>query len=76
MNPEGIGTYYESILDKEVRKAGGIYYTPPPIVDYMANETLNTFLEKWQSPIRKNGNQKSQSYDCVSVDGLRFRNKR
>jgi hypothetical protein len=33
MRPEDIGTYYESILDKEVRKEGGIYYTPPYIVD-------------------------------------------
>ena len=46
MNPEDIGTYYESILDKEVRKAGGIYYTPPPIVDYMVNEVLNAYHSK------------------------------
>ena len=29
MKPEELGTYYESILDKEARKEGGIYYTPP-----------------------------------------------
>ena len=33
MKPEDIGTYYESILDKEVRKVGGVYYTPPLIVE-------------------------------------------
>ena len=35
MQPEDLGTYYELILDKEVRKVGGVYYTPPLIVDYM-----------------------------------------
>ena len=29
MRPENIGTYYESILEKEVRKEGGI--TPPAL---------------------------------------------
>jgi len=33
MRPEDIGTYYESILDKEVRKEGRIYYTLPYIVN-------------------------------------------
>jgi len=45
MNPEDIGAYYESILDKEVRKAGGVYYTPPPIVNYMVENTLCEFLK-------------------------------
>jgi hypothetical protein len=35
MKPKDIGTYYESILDKEVRKEGGVYYTHPHIVDYI-----------------------------------------
>ena len=29
MKPEDFGAYYESIFEKEVRKRGGIYYTPP-----------------------------------------------
>jgi len=45
MRPEDIGTYYESILDKEVRKEGGIYYTPPYIVNYIVANTVGKFLE-------------------------------
>ena len=35
MRPEDLGTYYESTLNKDVRKEGGVYYTPPLIVDCM-----------------------------------------
>jgi len=45
MQPEDIGTYYESILEKEVRKEGGIYYTPPLIVDYMIANSLGELLK-------------------------------
>ena len=45
MKPEDLGTYYESILDKEARKGGGVYYTPPFIVDYMVENSLGTLLE-------------------------------
>jgi adenine-specific DNA-methyltransferase len=45
MNPEDLGKYYESLLDKEVRKEGGIYYTPPPIVDYMIADSLGALLQ-------------------------------
>ena len=45
MRPEDIGTYYESILEKEVRKEGGIYYTPPLIVDYMVANSLGELLK-------------------------------
>jgi predicted RNA methylase len=45
MKPEDIGTYYESILDKEVRKEGGIYYTPPYIVDYIVENTVGKLLK-------------------------------
>ena len=45
MRPESLGTYYESILDKEVRKEGGIYYTPPLIVDYMVENAVGAFLK-------------------------------
>jgi hypothetical protein len=44
MKLENIGTYYESILDKEVRKEGGVYYTPPYIVDYIVENTVGQFL--------------------------------
>ena len=44
MSPEDLGAYYESILEKEVRKAGGIYDTltpvpslPPPKSKYTQN---------------------------------------
>ena len=33
MRPEELGKYYESILDRELRREQGIYYTPPLIVD-------------------------------------------
>ena len=45
MRPEALGTYYESILDKEVRKEGGIYYTPSLIVDYMVENSLGALLK-------------------------------
>jgi type I restriction-modification system DNA methylase subunit len=45
MKPEDLGTYYESILDKEVRKEGGIYYTPPLIVEYMVANSLGELLK-------------------------------
>ena len=45
MKHEDIGTYYESILDKESRKEGGIYYTPEFIVDYIVKNTVGKFLE-------------------------------
>ncbi len=32
MKPEELGEYYESILEKEMRKEGGVYYTPQIIV--------------------------------------------
>jgi len=40
MKPEELGAYYESILDKEVRKEGGVYYTPQYIVEYIVEHTL------------------------------------
>ena len=45
MKQEELGAYYESILDREVRKAGGIYYTPPLIVDYMVEHSLGHILK-------------------------------
>ena len=45
MNPVELGQYYESILDKEVRKEGGVYYTPQYIVDYIVENTVGKFLE-------------------------------
>ena len=44
MKPEELGTYYESILEKEVRKEGGIYYTPQYIVDYIVENTVGKML--------------------------------
>jgi len=45
MKPEDLGTYYESILEKEVRKEGGVYYTPPLIVEYMVANSVGIFLK-------------------------------
>ena len=45
MKPEELGAYYESILDKEVRKEGGVYYTPQYIVDYIVEHTLGKLLQ-------------------------------
>ena len=45
MRPEELGQYYESILDKEVRKEGGIYYTPEYIVNYIVENTVGKLLE-------------------------------
>jgi hypothetical protein len=40
MTPADLGKYYESILDKELRKEGGVYYTPEYIVDYIVENSL------------------------------------
>ena len=45
MRPEYLGAYYESLLDKKVRKEGGVYYTSPLIVDYMIEDSLGTLLK-------------------------------
>ena len=45
MNPEDLGAYYESILDRESRREGGVYYTPPFIVDYMVEHSLGALLK-------------------------------
>jgi len=45
MNPDELGKYYESILEKEVRKEGGIYYTPPCIVDYIVENTVGELVK-------------------------------
>jgi len=45
MQPENLGHYYESILEKEVRRKGGIYYTPPLIVEYMVANTVGELLK-------------------------------
>ena len=42
---EDLGAYYESILDKEVRKEEGIYYSPPLIVDYMVENSIGGLLK-------------------------------
>ena len=44
MKPEELGAYYESILDKELRKESGVYYTPQYIVDYIVEHTLGRLL--------------------------------
>lgn len=45
MKPEELGVYYESILDKDARKEGGVYYTPQYIVDYIVENTVGEFLK-------------------------------
>jgi type I restriction-modification system DNA methylase subunit len=60
-----VGTMYEEFLGEvirkagrgigaeekpEVRKAGGVYYTPQYIVDYIVDQTLGKLLEKCKSP--------------------------
>jgi len=45
MKPEDLGAYYESLLEREVRKEGGISYTPPPIVDYMVADAVGELLQ-------------------------------
>ena len=51
MKPENLGAYYESILDREVRREHGIYYTPPLIVDYMIGEALYAYHNKGLQPL-------------------------
>jgi len=51
MRPEALGTYYESILDREVRREQGIYYTPLLIVNYMVSEALYAYHNKGLQPL-------------------------
>jgi len=39
------GHQADVVLKPEARKAGGVYYTPAPIVDYMLDATLSPLLE-------------------------------
>ena len=39
------GLQADVVLKPEVRKAGGVYYTPPPIVDYILDATLSPLLK-------------------------------
>ena len=59
MKPEDLGTYYESILEKEVRKEGGIYYSPPLVVEYMVENSVGELL---------NGKTQAESADIKIVD--------
>ena len=45
MKPEELGAYYESMLDKEVRKEGGIYYTPQYIANDIVKHTVGQLLK-------------------------------
>jgi predicted type IV restriction endonuclease len=40
-----LGQVYEQVLRLEVRKAGGVYYTPAPIVDHILDATLSPLLK-------------------------------
>ena len=53
MKPEYLGAYYESILDKEVRKEAGIYYTPPLIVEYMVAESVSGLMKDCELGLQK-----------------------
>jgi len=59
MKPEDLGTYYESILEKEARKEGGIYYSPPLVVEYMVENSVGELL---------NGKTPAEAADIKIVD--------
>lgn len=66
MPPEILGQVYEQFLGKvitltaghrakveykpEIKKAGGVYYTPKYIVDYIVEDTVGKFLEEAGNP--------------------------
>jgi adenine-specific DNA-methyltransferase len=45
IEPENIGKIYEETLEKDTRKSGGIYYTPPYIVDYIVKNTVGKWVK-------------------------------
>ncbi|MDR3182773.1 MAG: N-6 DNA methylase [Planctomycetaceae bacterium] len=45
MEPDELGRIYEETLENDVRKSGGIYYTPQYIVDYIVKDTVGKFVE-------------------------------
>ncbi|GHT19856.1 hypothetical protein FACS1894189_8810 [Planctomycetales bacterium] len=45
MKPEEIGKRYEELLEEEIRKRDGIYYTPQYIVDYIIENTIGKLVE-------------------------------
>ncbi|NMB99715.1 MAG: N-6 DNA methylase [Thermoanaerobaculaceae bacterium] len=48
-------SHQAKVEDKpEVKKAGGVYYTPTCIVDYIVKNSVGKFLEEWENSKAKN----------------------
>lgn len=48
-------SHQAKVEDKpEVKKAGGVYYTPTYIVDYIVKNSVGKFLEEWENSKAKN----------------------
>lgn len=43
---EQLGTTYQRLMNNDVRKAGGSYYTPEPVADWLSNFSLTLGLDK------------------------------
>ena len=57
MRPHGLGITVEE--KPEVRKAGGVYYTPRYIVDYIVEQTVGKLLEEISRSSRREEAQTS-----------------
>ena len=82
MPVEILGTVYERFLGKvirltaghqakieekpEVRKAGGVYYTPAYIVDYIVNETVGRHIEG-KSPAQLTGSKDKPTFRVLDM---------
>ena len=46
IDPEMLGKVFENLLDENIRKGDGTFYTPRKIVQYISRRTLSLFLAK------------------------------
>lgn len=46
IDPEMLGRIFENLLDENIRKRGGSFYTPKSIVNYMCEKSLEDYLNK------------------------------
>ena len=58
VDPEMLGKIFESLLDEDVRKATGTFYTPREIVHFMCQESILLYLQKQFKGIKKSDLEK------------------
>ena len=69
IDPEMLGKVFENLLDENLRKGKGAFYTPREIVSYMTRESLKNYLktalQKEHPNVQKNIGLSDRSSDCL-----------